>query len=76
MKMPETIYVGLSVADADFVKPLDVNVNDAGFHGPHASPDVAGGVFPGYIAEYRLVRLLEVTKTTPAPIITVQEVPS
>lgn len=75
MKMPETIRVGVCDADIDNMDPRQVaglsskvwlSIDDA-----HGIDDTSG---EGFFGEYRFVRLVEVTQTTPAPIIEVKEV--
>lgn len=76
MKMPETIYVGLEGIDAP---PFcDADHTDKGFSFTSILDNPEDAARDGratFVAEYRLVRCLTVTTTTPAPIIEVKEVP-
>lgn len=70
MKMPEIIRVGLCTADEDNIDPRPVD--RLGRHHRLAIP--CDGADIGFLAEYRFVRLVEVTKTFPPPILEVKEV--
>ena len=75
MKMPDTIFVGVATSDADFVDPRF----DDGYL---MMPSITTGAIAArlgeedsaVVGEYRFVRLVEVSKTIPAPVVTVKEV--
>jgi hypothetical protein len=72
--MPELIYIGVCTVDEDNLDPAFVRADDGRF-ALHSAAEVASGVVVGFVNEYRLVRKLIVTKTVPAPVVEVTEVP-
>lgn len=78
MKMPETIYVGVSSCDHDYIHPQEWGDPHLSLMAPKLSTGAVAENSGGHaiVGEYRFVRLVEVTVTTPAPIIEVKEVPT
>lgn len=75
MKMPETLYIGVCDDTNDYVNPDNYGRHEVSYVATELPDDaVATPSDWGYVAEYRLVRRLRVTKTVPEPIINVTEV--